>query len=370
MSISWSSPPAGSTLSGTANLVTEATDTAAVRYRVDAETIDLTTPRILPRLDGGLNLRGFVTVTHHQTALQEYTVADYERMAAQGANCQAIRVLWGLLESFPGAYSATIASLVAKGAEVGFPAFLKLTVYDKSEFANPSTEPEAWGDLWRDAAGEQQALIDAWTTLWNGFDDNPNIIGYDLLNEPKQGDFAGTHANWVETALNPFYRRVIDDLRLIDTEKWALIQPSFGHRPYHVSINRSGVLYAPHFYPNIDAWIANRDHATNGYRALMEQFVSEAATHNAPLYIGEYGMPWNKDDDGDSAKETSYAVMEQVTMDLFAEYGVSYTRPWWANDNAEVAPNFNWALIKGTAADLSGDLREFITAIFAASVGV
>lgn len=60
----------------------------------------------------------------------------------------------------------------------------------------------------------------------------PNIVGYDLLNQPSSGNYARSkydflwpgHAN--KYLLTPFYRTVAAEIRLVDRERLIFYQPS------------------------------------------------------------------------------------------------------------------------------------------------
>ena len=169
--------------------------------------------------------------------------------------------------------------------------------------------PYNWEDLWLDNANAQQKLIDGWQSVWTRYTNEPAVIGYDLINEPEQATLATpSDSAFVCGYLNPLYQKLIDSLQAIDTGKFALIQPPLDdfntttgvvdYYEYPCSINRNNVLYAPHFYVKI-----SYPYDMSGFTTRINRYMNEAQTHNASLFIGEYGIPWNKADDGNTTKE-------------------------------------------------------------------
>jgi endoglycosylceramidase len=319
-----------------------------------------------------VTLRGFITITHDGNGNPvEYTRADYQRMRDMGANYQSIRLGAGLLGACAGdgpdpAYLEQLDRMVVFAAEAGIYTQFKMTVYDIEGVTELRRVP-FWQSFWRDRNGEQEQLIDAWRVVWERYRGNPAVIGYDLLNEPERAGITSTHEEFQREYMTPFYRKTIDELRTADSQKLAFIQPAFGTSSYSDPIRRDGVVYAPHFYPNIVQYYFNEDFSTRGYRSMMSQFVRDAAVHNAPLFIGEFGMPWDSANDGDVTKEEAYRGLETAAVDLFDSYGVGFSRPWFSDDRAGTVAfglPMNWAVIKGTNG-LSGEERRFITDVIA-----
>jgi hypothetical protein len=309
-------------------------------------------------------LNGCVTITHHGSGFQPYTLADYERLKSWGANYQSIR----LFASTIGAEGSTtflvfyqaIDSMISRAKQVGIYTEFKLTMYGNTTYN--------WEDLWLNNGTAQQDLINGWQSVWTRYINEPAVIGYDLINEPEQSTLSTpTDSVFVCEYLNPLYQKLIDSLQSIDPNKFAFIQPALDgfnvntgvvdYYEYPCSINRSNVFYAPHFYVKI-----NYPYDVFGYTNRINRFINEAQLHNAPLFIGEYGIPWNKADDGNTSKEIQYSITEKSAVSIFDSLKIGFSRPWFADDNAEVSgiPQLNWALIKGTSG-LNGNEREFIT---------
>lgn len=248
--------------------------------------------------------------------------------------------------------------MVSRAKQVGIYTEFKLTMYGGT--------PYNWENLWLNMGNAQQDLIDGWQSVWTRYVNEAAVIGYDLINEPEQGNVSTPNdSTFVCNYLNPLYQRLIDSLQMIDTNKFALIQPALGefnpltgiaeYYEYPCAINRTGVIYAPHFFVKI-----SYPYSLSAFPARMIRYVNEAQLHNAPLLIGEYGIPWYIADDGNYIKEQQYSITEKFTVGLFDSLKLSFSRPWFADDNAEVSSNqLNWALIKDTLG-LTGSAREFI----------
>jgi len=200
--------------------------------------------------------RGFVVVTEQGgTEDTTYTRDDYRRMRRSGANFQVVRLTLGPLGGWPGndpqqAYMEKVEHLVELGKEMGFKTCFKLTVYYTAGFE--------WTALWKNAHNEQDFVVRAWETIWERFKDEDTVFGYDLLNEPHKGELPD-YRSCERDHLVPLYRRLIDTLRTIDSQKFTLVQPLLREdedRPGHYNpfvafqtpIEREGVVYAPHTY--------------------------------------------------------------------------------------------------------------------------
>jgi endoglycosylceramidase len=327
-------------------------------------------------------LRGFVTINRNSDgSAVDYTFEDYRRMRSLGANSQSIRLGMGLLGFERGGiadphYLERLQSMVQLARQVGMYSEFKLTTYDVPGFSSRSGE-SAWTQFWDNAGGSQDRAIAAWLNVWRLFKNEPAVVGYDLLNEPQKGTLGVDDASFVATYVNPFYQMAIDQLRAIDAQHLAFFQPPYLARegqylpygPYAASIARPRVVYAPHFYPNLTGYLRNKDYSTAQYASAFQRYVNEAQANNAPLFIGEYAMPWDPKNDGNAALENKYQVLEKAQTNLFIQNGVGFTRPWYADDRAGTTIGqftLSHALIRGRS--LKGPLRTFITDVFSAAV--
>ena len=170
-------------------------------------------------------LRGFVTTPHGRGVRYDYTIDDYRRMRALGANYQCIRLTMGALGAWVGrqpdpGYMAQIDSMVALAKQVGMYSSFKLTTYDLPDF-----EETGWSALWENNRGEQEAIINGWKAVWERYKDEPAVVGYDLLNEPHAGTLPLSDEELATQFLIPFYQNMIDAMQKIDGRHLAFFQP-------------------------------------------------------------------------------------------------------------------------------------------------
>jgi hypothetical protein len=322
--------------------------------------------RLVDSLGRQLTPRGFVTVTNNSAgSAVEYTVDDFRRMRAMGANHHVLRVHGGLLGAAPDwsaspYYLDRIDTAVARAKEAGLYTVLKMTMYDLALFGL-----SGWGSFWANQNGEQAAVLDAWRLLWERYKDEPAVLGYDLLNEPEPGTLATGNSTFVASYLTPFYRSAIDALRTIDQRHLALFQPPKSWPMYPTPLERPQAVYAPHYYPNLLDYLYQGVLSTSQYAPLLQSLEDQAQQLGVPLLIGEYGMPWFAENDGDAALEGQFAAQEKLARDLMDASGIGFTRPWYADDRAayfwaEQGILLNWALFRGESG-LGGPERRFIT---------
>jgi hypothetical protein len=318
-----------------------------------------------------LLLRGFVTITNNTDGSPvRYTSADYQKMKSMGVNVQSIRLGAGALGAWPGkkinpSYLEQIDSMVSLAKATGIYSEFKVTLYDVGGF-QPSQVAGTWDNFWNTGSGTQDAVIAGWMTIWQRYLNEPFVVGYDLVNEPQQGSLKLDDTTFETQYLNPFYGKAIDKLRTIDKQHLAFFQPPYQSHAYQVPLNRDQVVYAPHFYPNFREYLAGK-YVTTDYEPTMQRYLSEAALNKAPLFIGEYSMPWELSNDGNATIEKSYVVLERAAVNLFLKNNLSFTRPWYADDGSAIriaGKVYGWGIIQGKKG-VGGPVRSFITDVFA-----
>lgn len=281
-------------------------------------------------------LRGFVTITNNTDGSEvSYTLDDYKHMKALGANYQSIRVGANALLDPGNSYLKRLDKMVSLAKQVGIYSEFKLTTYDLRQFRTLGpVRQNAWKSLWENTNSGQEKFIQGWGKLWQKYKDEPSVVGYDLLNEPETGSLKLPEDQFVKEYLNPFYQKIIDQLRTIDQKHLAIYQPLIGAKPYTANLNRQGIVFAPHYYPNAANYLKFGDLSTTDYNSIMTRLVSEASLNQAPLLLGEYGMPWSKSKDGDSSWQQKYQQVEQLASSLIDQYAVSSSRPHFADERA------------------------------------
>ncbi|MCB0075894.1 MAG: cellulase family glycosylhydrolase [Anaerolineales bacterium] len=313
--------------------------------------------RFVDSQGGELLLRGVVTITHYNRGQPvSYDPASYRRMKAMGISYQSIRLYGAAVGATGGAasdaYLAQIDQMIADAAAAGLYSSLKLTVYDTTGGRVAGFDEAQWANFWQDESAQGQ-WIEGWATLWERYKENPAVVGYDLLNEPKQGDLNVSPEAFQGDYLLPFYRRAIERLRTIDDRHLLFVQPALvtfdarNDRVIYEAIEGStsdlpsrGVVYAPHFYPALQSY------ETTNYDSQMADYAATAAQMGVPLLIGEFGLPWSSSYDRDEERQRAFQATEQQTHLLFDQYLIGYSRPWYADDRASLG-RLNWSLFPG-----------------------
>lgn len=81
----------------------------------------------------------------------------------------------------------------------------------------------AFDHFWRNEAAIQEAAARAWRAVAARLGDEPNVVGYDLFNEPVPGPT--TFADFERRQLPEFLNRTIDRIRDVDTETAIWVEP-------------------------------------------------------------------------------------------------------------------------------------------------
>lgn len=304
--------------------------------------------RIIDREGRAVVLRGMVTVTADHRGPVELEAGHFDQLAGWGFNVQQVRLegaRLGVLECAPDpAYLDKLERWVDLATERGLYTIFKMTTYDVPSIGGVggAFNPENW-QRWWDRDDWRADRIDAWRPVWERFAGRPEVVGYDVLNEPSIGhdtpDLAARH-------LFPFYEAVGAALREVDDEALLVVQPpagtaagtgsavgaaSHGQLP---ALADGRAVYAPHFYADLVSELTEAEYES-AYRAL----VAEAAAVGAPLLIGEFGLPndkllprfrvWNRRD-------------EELKGAVFDRFAASAIRPWYVDDGfwAVLGPGF------------------------------
>jgi endoglycosylceramidase len=148
---------------------------------------------------------------------------------------------------------------------------------------NPTLDA-TWNGFYSDAGGVRSAFLQMVGSVAAAFADEPNVIGYDLLNEPGGDEVSQIGALYELEA--PVIRAAAPDAILF-VEPSAVVtargqtrlpQPSF-----------SNFVYAPHFYDPViliaNSWSGSDESAS------FADLTGKAAGWNAPLLLGEWGAP-------------------------------------------------------------------------------
>ncbi|MGH3724898.1 MAG: cellulase family glycosylhydrolase [Mycobacterium sp.] len=264
---------------------------------------------------------------------------DAAFLRANGFNAVRLGVIWAAVEPQPGIYDEAYLDSIAKtvqmlgdhgigslldfhqdlynekfqgeGAplwavqdggrpnpELGFPA---------NYFRNPALQ-HAFDQFWLnspgpDGVGLQEHFAAAWTYTAARFAGNPNIIGYDLLNEPWPGTqyiscavpLVGCSA--FERRLTEFYEKVATAIRTVDPTTMIWFQPNLLFNPSNIihlgtlSDARSGFSF--HVYCPTEVEL----HTDVGCRWLDDLTFAAARGYAAPRNLPEFVTEFGSTDD-------------------------------------------------------------------------
>lgn len=162
---------------------------------------------------------------------------------------------------------------------------------------------EAWENLY-ERPEFRAAQVHAWQELVRRFIDRPNVVGYDLLNEPfgklRPGEDLFTAAARVEsTQLTAMYQRLTTAIRELDPNRWVFIEPpnlaSLGVATSLGAIEGGNIAFFPHLY---DSAIETATYTEGGVAAYDDSFFASFASvidtypdaHHVPMLFGEWGL--------------------------------------------------------------------------------
>lgn len=291
--------------------------------------------------------RGFVVNTEDDAGKLYFDSMDYQRMVKLGANFQVIRLNIGMLGGYPGHsidenYLKHLDSLVQLGKNSGIRTAFKMTVYGTKDFD--------WGNFWRNDNGEQKHLEEAWMNLFKRYKDESYVFGYDLLNEPRKGDFDISYKNMEAAHLIPLFQRLINIGHQANPNKKFLYQPMLvndedrkNYRPPFIKmktpVTGDNVMYAPHIYEDNKEKIGD----------WMNQYESDANVSGTPIFMGEWGNATYNHTDSTLQAQFKYKDFYIETVKVFDSLKVGSIKAWFKGTR-EIKTNsigsYTWSLFK------------------------
>lgn len=274
--------------------------------------------------------RGFVINTNDHKGEVFFNSDDYARQVRMGANYQVIRLELGRVSEFPGGqveqkYLQKLDELVALGKNHAIKTVFKMTVYGVDKFV--------WQEFWKNKNDKQYTTyINAWKVIWERFAEEPYVVGYDVVNEPRKLEMDISYKDLTDKYLVPLYQRIIDESQKINPDKKILFQSIFMNKGEKIdnnqyaeitaSINRKNIIFAPHIYQNNIDFIEKN----------MNRFDRESDMLKAPILIGEWGFPtFAKTDTTLVGKlgQLEYTKLYIKTAEVFDKMGVGTIKAWF-----------------------------------------
>ncbi|MDR0933402.1 MAG: glycoside hydrolase family 5 protein [Victivallales bacterium] len=155
---------------------------------------------------------------------------------------------------------------------------------------------------------KQQLLVDVWREIATKYRKNPNIYGYDLLNEPREENYnpADGADDW-----NTLAGRIARAIREVDSDTPIIIEPAHWGGPAglesFIPINVPKVIYSIHYYrpgaythqmvsktyPNSGSYPGTFSGEYFDKARLekgLERAIEFQKKYNVPIYVGEFGV--------------------------------------------------------------------------------
>ena len=274
--------------------------------------------------------RGFVMNTNDGEGEVFFNSDDYARAVRMGANTQVVRLELGKLSNFPGGklepnYLKKLDALVDLGKNHGIKTVFKMTVYGVDKLK--------WEDFWDNKKDKMhQTYIDAWKVIWERYANQPSVLGYDIVNEPRKLKMKISYTDLTDKYLIPLYQRIIDESQKINADKLILIQSIFMNKGEKIDnnqyaeitspINRKNIVFAPHIYQNNIDFIKKN----------MNRFDKESTMMKAPILIGEWGFPTFAVSDTTlvgKLGQLEYRKLYIKTAEVFDKMGVGSIKAWF-----------------------------------------
>lgn len=193
----------------------------------------------------------------------------------------------------------------------------------------------AWDAFWAnadapDGAGLQNHYAQSWQAVASYFGDNPDVIGYNIINEPWVG------SGWLATILNgsffgtqqltPLYNQTIAAIRSVDPNTPVFISPAspavdeisailFGQPVALGKISDPNTVLEYHGYGNV----AGINLSSIVGPILARRAAAYAANNEMPAFMGEFGATSDPDA---LAAETQAADAKQISWADWAYSGI------------------------------------------------
>jgi hypothetical protein len=197
----------------------------------------------------------------------------------------------------------------------------------------PKTEEgldQAVSNFWRNETLKTHFIL-AWKHIALRYKNETCVIGYDLLNEPLRGTLSELE---FAPVLYSFYESLIDEIKEVDNNHIFFYEPSLGYdNPYARKLNRTNIVYSPHFYREWRAYSGN-------ISAIETQFIyayNKTTLWNIPLWIGEFGT---------TLASANYSEWIRTMLTLMDNYRLGWA--WWTYGKSNVLDDFQLCWANGT----------------------
>ena len=135
-----------------------------------------------------------------------------------------------------------------------------------------------------------------WQKAAEYFSNNPDVIGFEFLNEPFPGSFGNT--TFEKEVLYPLYVTVGRAIRKVAPFKILIFEPSVLRQELPTDLSPlpfDQLIYAPHYYDqSVHEGQSYKRSKKGEYLGVMEAKLGDAKYQNAAFVLGEFGA-WGPD---------------------------------------------------------------------------
>ena len=185
----------------------------------------------------------------------------------------------------------------------------------------------AYDRFWANEDGLRDAFRAMWTTMATRLWAEPNVIGFEIINEPGWG--TADPAAWARDVLAPFYAELADVVHAVAPDALVFVD-STGTEAItaRTALPRpaaTGLVFAPHFY---DAGVILRGmwSGVGGFVEPLGRWADVGQAWGVPVLLGEYGIP------GAAPGAEGYVAEHQAALDALGLHGTLWEYSATADD--------------------------------------
>lgn len=150
----------------------------------------------------------------------------------------------------------------------------------------------SFNNFWEDLT-LQEHFFKSWELVVKETLNFPNVIGYDLFNEPYPASFSNDL--FEREVLTNFYQRLISIIRKHAPDRLIFFEPSIyvggGLNTNLIPLNFENLVYAPHFYDIlVNVTPVGYDGNKRRIKIAFKKFLKDTKRLNSGIFLGEYGV--------------------------------------------------------------------------------
>jgi endoglycosylceramidase len=178
----------------------------------------------------------------------------------------------------------------------------------------------------------------SWKEVARRVNGSPYILGYDIMNEPFGGEIPNDCGQFENGFLRPFYCEAISAIREVDPDAVGFVEPSIIdlYKSKLLPFESDRLVYAPHIYKSL-SWRAllSTDNKGTSFNALVDRQKEKADYLKMPLFIGEFGVPWDTNPIWGRDRQVNEAMAAfegQFTSSAYWDFSVKNGSAWNEED--------------------------------------